>query len=169
MFVIALAAVVSSLLDRCVTGQKQGRLSCRESYNGRLRGLEMDLIQYSSKRAADVFISLRTSQAGTTETEGLENRDSRSPQTLANSAPMGTDLGNRTEKENTPGECQSSDVGSVGSPVDKAQVPSTPGTSSCEGASGKLFLFCFCSLVRFIFSHCLRICSFKMILQFSSV
>ena len=112
----------------------------------------MDLIQCSSKRAADVFFSLRTSQAGTTETERLENRDSRSPQTLANSAPMGTDLGNRAEKESTPGECQSSDVGSVGSPVDKAQVPSIPGTSSCEGASGKLFLFCFCSLVRFFFT-----------------
>ena len=129
----------------------------------------MDLIQYSSKRAADVFVPLRTSQAGTTETERLENRDSRSPQTLAHSALMGTNLGNRVENENTPAECQSSDVGSVGSPVDKAQVPSTPGTSSCEGASGKLFLFCFCSLVRFIFSHCLRICSCKMILRFSSV
>ena len=111
----------------------------------------MDLMQYSSKRAADVFISLRTSRAGTTETERLENRDSRSPQTLANSSPMGTDLGNRVEKENTPGEGQSSDVGSVGSPVDKAQVPSTPGTSSCKGSSGKLFLFCFCSLERFFF------------------
>lgn len=118
----------------------------------------MDLIQYSSKRAADVFISLRTSQAETTETEGLENRDSRSPQTLANSAPMGTDLGNRAEKENTPGECQSSDVGSVASPVDKAQLPSSPGTSSCEGHPGKLFfLTFFCPFVRFIFSDCLRI------------
>ena len=65
---------------------------------------------------------------------------------------METALGNRAEKENTHGECQSSDVGSVGSPVDKAQVPSIPGTSSCEGASGKLFLFCFCSLVRFFFT-----------------
>lgn len=127
----------------------------------------MDLIQYSSKRAADVFISWRTSQAGTTDTERLENRDSRSPQTLANSASMGTDLGKRAEKENTPGECQSSDVGSVGSPVDKARVPSTPGTSSCEGPLGKVFLLtCFCSFVHFIFSHCLRICSFKMTLQF---
>lgn len=55
---------------------------------------------------------------------------------------MGTALGNRAEKENTPGECHSSDVGSVGSPVDKAQVPGTPGTSSCEGPSGKR-LSCF--------------------------
>ena len=53
---------------------------------------------------------------------------------------MGTALGNRAEKENTPGECQSSDVGSVGSPVDKVQAPSIPGTSSCEGSSGKLFV-----------------------------
>lgn len=53
---------------------------------------------------------------------------------------MGTALGNSAEKENTHGECQSSDVGSVGSPVDKAQAPSIPGTSSCEGPSGKLFV-----------------------------